>query len=148
MMNSETIVEKDNVINSKSKVSEIYDGSFSCNYKNINNDTEYRKDFLRAFKLTDYKEDVLINKQNSLCTILCEDTNFKNLLGEASSKASQLMMSPEMDSDYDFGLMILFSYDYFNLFHECLIEFINQNETMNVAVLEKINNLLGVIKNE
>ena len=148
MMNTEAIIEKDTVENSQTKVVEIYEGNFECNYKTTNNETEYRMEFLRAFKLTEYKEDVLIDKQNCLCKILCEDTNFKNLLGAASSKASRLMMSPEMESDYDFGLMILFSYDYFNLYHECLREYMNQTETMNDSVLEKINNLRELIKNE
>lgn len=49
-----------------------------------------------------------------------------------------------LSTDLELGLAILFSYDYFHLFHLCLYEFFNGNLTEETECVKKLNILLNM----
>lgn len=120
----------------------IYNADFECEYRIKEDETQYRKEFLQVFNLTAYEENKIINSQSVITETLCKIPEFNNLFLKASSKASQIMMAVNMDGDPEFGLLILFSYDYFDFFHDCVKEFFKCEQKVTQSVNIKINNLL------
>ncbi len=125
---------------------ELYNTGFLCEYKNKEDETQYRKEFLQALNLEEYQEEKIIDTQNSVSAKLCEIPEVKNVFIKASAKASQIMMAPNMESDPDFGLIILVSYDYFDLFHLCMKEYLENNKTITDELNARFNNLVKNIE--
>jgi len=134
----------------------MYDTTFKCtyqlleNYKDIIEGNEYKKDdesqidisddlyrsqFLQAFQLTNWNELLINEKLDFLQKTLENDINGKIIL-ETMKEHSQIPIE-------NIEIMLLCSYDYFYLFHDCFIELIN-----NKHISEKtLNLLIDKIKN-
>ena len=91
-------------------------------------DDEYRDQILKAFNLSEYNDDI-IGKIDSIYESIRENGEF----GELLEKAANSMLS----EDRELGMVILFSYDHFSAFHECIKEF----KKNNIVPIDKINNL-------
>lgn len=93
-----------------------------------NSDDEYREQILKAFNLSEYNDDIIGG-----IDLIYESIRENSEFGELLEKASNSMLS----EDRELGMVILFSYDHFPAFHECIKEF-KQN---SIAPTDKINNL-------
>ena len=125
--------------NQPNTVTSFYNSSFLCEYRATENETQYRKEFLRIFNLDSYDETRIIDLQNLLAELLDKVEEFHELFMKASEHAAKMMMAPNMENDASFGLIIMFSYDYLDLFHECVKEYLDNNETVTVIVRDRIN---------
>ena len=125
---------------------EIYDSSFECEYKNFETDTKYREEFLRAFRTTEFHEDNIINKQLQLLNIIKKERRFLRLVENAAKHASVILMDPSKDSDCEFGIMMLFSFQFFDEFHKCLSYYINNNQAITSEFIESFNKILQLLE--
>ena len=104
----------------------MYCYDFICTYKLIDEefrDILYKQQLLDAFKLQKYDAAVIKNGQEFIYNRLKLDENFIRILEKIKKKYPQLCFN-NMDS-----LNILFSYDYFDLFHRYLIDcFMNKEK--------------------
>lgn len=136
----------------------MYDTTFRCtyqllsNYKNIlegnehktcdeydNNNIDdisddlYRSQFLQAFRLKKWNENLINEKIDFLQKTLENDSNGKLIL-KTMKEYSRFPID-------NIEVMLLCSYDYFYLFHNCIIELINDKciseNTLNL-IIDKI----------
>lgn len=132
----------------------MYDTKFECRYYKDDvfletddvNDEE--KGFIRDIL---YKEDLL----NIFSIDISENTNvfdnvFESIISELYNKikhCSQLkncmkkMASILMSEDEEFGLIILYSYDYMHITHKCISEYLDTGliSKENIELLDKIS---------
>ena len=92
-------------------------------------DTIYRQELLDIFYENDYNDDKLSIAINELYT--------KVKYCEQLTKCILKLAGKYMATNEEFGLMLLFSYDYMYLTHICICEFIETGEISN----ENITNL-------
>ena len=92
-------------------------------------DTIYRQELLDIFYENDYNDDKLSIAINELYT--------KVKYCEQLTKCMLKLAGKYMATNEEFGLMLLFSYDYMYLTHICICEFIETGEISN----ENITNL-------
>ena len=128
-------------------IQQIYDSNFVCEYENEVTDTKYREEFLRAFRMKDFIEDELIDKQKILLDNIKHERKFLRLVENAAKHASVTLMDPQRASDCDFGIMMLFSFDFFATFHRCLSSYINNNTQITSDFIESYNALLKLLEN-
>ena len=104
----------------------MYKTDIACTYKFKTNelrDIQYQQDFLQVFSLGSYN-DIDVNKKiKELYAQIKENPRMREILQKFSEKASVLWMQPKLRDDLEIGMVLLFSYDYFDLFHICLVEF-------------------------
>jgi len=127
----------------------MYNTTFLCTYNllddRINNiddaddydirDDLYRSQILQAFNLKEWNTDVMDSVFEDVKQKLMKDERGRCILDKMKHKS----IIPINDME----LMLLFSYDYFYLFHNCLIELYNNNcisETNYNLLIEKIEN--------
>jgi hypothetical protein len=91
-------------------------------------DEEYRQQILKAFNLSEYTDEITKGIDS-----IYEGIRMNEEFGELLEKAANSMLS----EDRELGLVILFSYDHFPTFHECIKEY----KKNNIAPTDKINNL-------
>jgi len=94
----------------------------------------YRIQFLQAFDLNNFNEDILNKKLMQLYDKVKECNQLKEII-EEYSKVNQNMCKIVI-------FAFLFSYDFFDLFHKCLIDFFN----FNVILENTKNDLIQKIK--
>jgi len=110
----------------------------------------YQQELLTAFNLEESKsfdETNLNNKMEELYNTLFifEETklnnNYLQIFNEIMTKTASLMLSEDIKT----GFIILFSYDYFHIFHLCLCDLLNKGiikeENIN-ALIQVTNSLL------
>lgn len=86
------------------------------------NDDEYRECLIQVFHYDDTNDDSDDNYSSKLLDLIFEKTSVH--LREIYELSSAVMMM----EDLDIGLAILFSYDYFSLFHLCLCDYFAINQ--------------------
>ena len=94
-------------------------------------DTIYRQELLDIFYENDYNDDKLSIAINELYT--------KVKYCEQLTKCMLKLAGKYMATNEEFGLMLLFSYDYMYLTHICICEFIETGDidNENITNLEK-----------
>jgi hypothetical protein len=120
----------------------MYDTTFRCTYQLIENykgglegnehkkydeidinnlddisDDLYRSQFMQAFQLTNWNE-ILINQKLDFLQKTLENDNMGKIILETMKEYSKFPID-------NVEVMLLCSYDYFYLFHNCIIELIN-----------------------
>ena len=75
-------------------------------------DDEYRNCICRVFQMTEYDDTALSAGLDAIFLKTSSNPRFTEVYGIAAGKM--------MSEDPEFGLAILFSYDYFAVFHKCL----------------------------
>jgi len=125
------------------KINYMYNTSFICTY-NLISDTDddndlandlYRSQLLQAFNLNEWDSDK-INVLFSFITNKLIHNDKGKLILEKMKHKSILPLE-------DMELILLFSYDFFYLFHNCLIDLLNKN----IISDEKYNLLIHKIEN-
>jgi hypothetical protein len=95
------------------------------------NDDEYRECMIHVFHYDDTDENSDNSYSTKLLDLIFEKTSVH--LREIYEKASAVIMM----EDLDIGLAILFSYDYFSLFHLCLCDYLPLNEEEQIEFPKK-----------
>lgn len=89
----------------------------------------YQADFLQAFGLLHYDEDVINKETKRLYKLLIENREFKDCMEKVANNC--------MSEDLYMGFMFLFSYEYFFLTHLCVCEYLKTKETVFLEKLKK-----------
>ena len=117
----------------------MYHADFICTYKLMDNLEEQEKlyciQLLQAFGLDTWDDDIVNTSLVELYLEMQEDINLQAILLKVSNIESlQLlinMASSETHSALDKQMVLfnlLFQYDYFDLFHRCIIDFTRDNK--------------------
>ena len=128
------------------KIVEIYDITVNCEYRKYETDTKYREEFLKVFRLKNFLEDQLIDSQCLLRETLEHERRFLRLIEKAAGKVSTILMDPARENDKDFGITMLFSFEYFDLFHNCIKSYVENNGAIKQEFIENYNNLLQLLE--
>jgi len=120
----------------------MYNTKLNCTYHIIDCDDTYRSEFLEIFNLEYLDEEKLNHKFTYLFHRIeaCKDEELKKDLLECMKKAGSLFLLDDLLS----GLMILYSYDYFNLIHDCMCELI-ETETVSLTKINQLKEKLELI---
>ena len=96
-------------------------------------DTLYRQELLNILGIEDFDDSEMESKIHELYKKVSDNTFLKECMNKLSGQF--------MSIDCEFGLMIMFSYDYMYLTHICISEFLETG-----AISEKnISNLRSII---
>ena len=127
-----------------------YQHDFICTYKMVDdeNDQEqlYRIQILQAFNLN-YWDDTIINKIISeVYHIISVSDEFKQIFIKARQNKSindLLTMLDDINSDKDDELIfkILFKFEYFDLHHRCIVDYLINN-TLDPIYMNKLLTIL------
>ncbi len=104
----------------------MYNTNFKTQYKTLNDDsgdTLYRKELLMAFNMNKFDLDVLNKRILALYAYLQHKMN-KNDFIWFNSILTQLA-AEYMNTDKEFGFMLLFSFDNFNIVHKFLTSYLS-----------------------
>jgi hypothetical protein len=96
-------------------------------------DTLYREDLLNIFCVKEYNDEAI----NECIKYLYNNVRQNQDLKDCSLK----LASKYLNQDFEIGLMILFSYDYMNLTHICISEFLDNGKISE----ENITKLRSVV---
>jgi|APCry1669188879_1035177.scaffolds.fasta_scaffold01681_3 hypothetical protein len=115
----------------------MYNTKFVCTYKSYADpflsDTFYRKDLLNIFSIEDLDfekhEDEIQEEIIEIFDKICKYKNFMVCIQKAGALFSV--------DDLAVGFMILMSYDFLYLTHECISEFL-ENETISDDKIKKL----------
>ena len=129
----------------------MYDSEFICTYKMMDTEEEqehlYKIQLLQAFSLEEWDDDIINDTMIELYELMKLDINLDNILlrlsqvkglqgaismanecidmnYEKNKVENDMLTDTEVDKKFVlFGL--LFQYDYFDLFHKCIYDFIH-----------------------
>ena len=124
---------------------EIYNNEFICTYKSLEDEYSsnlcYQIQLLQAFNITKYDDKILQINIEKIYNLLRENIYIKKIYSLIEKKYPEINFINSFNDNLDnlLFLQILFSYDYFDLFHKELIHFFN-NKNYNFEELEKLLN--------
>ena len=124
---------------------EIYNNEFICTYKSLEDEYSsnlcYQIQLLQAFNMTKYDDKILQINMEKIYNLLRENIYIKKIYSLIEKKYPEINFINSFNDNLDnlLFLQILFSYDYFDLFHKELIHFFN-NKNYNFEELEKLLN--------
>lgn len=122
----------------------MYNYSVNVHYKNVKyNDNLYRKQLLEVFELKEYDDDVISKKMKQLYNKIKDYSQIKQIITllKQFKYAKIFIVNEEEENLY---LIFMFSFEYFDLFHNCLKE-LNKD---NVISDETFNKLLNTLDNK
>ena len=135
----------------KEKIS--YQSDFICTYKLMDDEyTEelYQIQILQAFNLK-YWDDIIVNRSCfELYTLLTNSNKIFTTIVEKAKKNiniknryNSIIENCENDDDDDDMIIfsLLFTYDYFDLFHKCICDFFQKGEIS----LKSLNALMNIL---
>lgn len=108
---------------------DIYDSSFLCTYKNIDDDDLYRIQFLQAFK-TQQWDDNEINKKITLLHAITREhfsDTYKKIMVEESVISHMLLFLGIKPNEIDL-FQTLFTMDMFQETHACICDILNHQK--------------------
>ena len=121
-----------------------YDFDFLCTYHLIENDDNlsslcYQNQILQAFKLNNYDSQKIDNNIIKLFNILRDDKEILEIIDILSSKLTifQFLKQNNEKLDNSFIFQMLFSYDYFYLFHNSFIHY-KTNKSLNKSSFSEL----------
>ncbi len=122
----------------------MYNYSVNVHYKNVNyNDNLYRKQILEVFDLKEYNDEIISKKMKELYNKIKDYSQIKQIITILKQfKYSKIFIVNEEEENL--YLIFMFSFEYFDLFHNCLKE-LNNN---NVISDETFNKLLNALDNK
>ena len=99
----------------------MYHADFICTYNKMDNDDDrnlmYQIQLLQAFGMCNFDENEINKKTTELYHHLKDYSQIKEILEEGVKLNAQMNLSDEV------MFMCLFSYQFFDLFHKCLIDY-------------------------
>jgi hypothetical protein len=116
-----------------------YSADFICTYKLMDNDDDrnimYQMQLLQAFGMQKFDEDEMSEKALQLYNKLIDCNEVKEILEEGVKSNSQMKMTNLI------MFMCLFSYQFFDLFHKCLIDYFTTGSILD----ESKRNIIDMI---
>ena len=117
----------------------MYDISFYCTYKLMDTDEDknimYQLQLLDAFGLKKYNDDKINEEITLIHDKIKECTQFKEICKACS--ANEKFKGFQMD---EFIMLIcFFSFDTFDLFHKCLVDFFTHDYILEDATKNMVN---------
>lgn len=126
-----------------------YDFDFLCTYHLIENDDNlsslcYQNQILQAFKLNNYDSQKIDNNIIKLFNILRDDKEILEIIDILSSKLTifQFLKQNNEKLDNSFIFQMLFSYDYFYLFHNSFIHY-KTNKSLNKSSFSELKQFIS-----
>lgn len=123
----------------------MYCSNFDCTYFDIEEsegDTQYRKELLTAFNLKQYDDDVFKANVDNIFNLIFKIHNTQENLNNIQ-KIFEIVRKRNpwpIELSDNMCITMLFSYDYFFLFHECIKAFLKTNKIEN-EIVDKFNEL-------
>lgn len=111
----------------------IYNTNIFINYHNYNDEYIYKTELLKVFNQDNFNDDNINNNINILFEIVKNNKEFI----ECIKKASSLLLTDDLLT----GFMVLFSYNYFYITHQCICDIINDKVIQPV----NLNNLKNIL---
>lgn len=127
-----------------------YQHDFICTYKLMDNDNDqeqmYRIQLLQAFNLNHWDDNIINQTIMELFTIISDSSDFKQIFRKARENNSIKEIIDLIDNteDYigdDLIFKILFKFEYFDLLHRCIVDYLITNTIYSTYM----NNLLNVL---
>ena len=116
-----------------------YHADFICTYKLMDNDDDrndlYQIQFLQAFGLRHFNEGEMSENVLQLYHQLKDCNEIQEILEEG------VKANPQMNMTHAIMFMCLFSYDFFNLFHKCLIDYFTTGSILEESKRDMIDKL-------
>jgi hypothetical protein len=116
-----------------------YHADFICTYKLMDNDDDrndlYQIQFLQAFGLRHFNEDEMSENVLQLYHQLKDCNEIQEILEEG------VKANPQMNMTHAIMFMCLFSYDFFDLFHKCLIDYFTTGSILEESKRDMIDKL-------
>ena len=116
-----------------------YHADFICTYKLMDNDDDrnfmYQIQILQAFGLRQFNEDEMSENVLQLYHELKYCNEIQEILEEG------VKANPQMSMTHAIMFMCLFSYDFFDLFHKCLIHYFTSGSILEESKRDMIDKL-------
>ena len=116
-----------------------YSADFICTYKLMDNDDDrnimYQIQLLQVFGMHKFDEDEMSEKMLQLYYKLIDCSQIKEILEEG------IKANPQMEMTHVIMFMCLFSYQFFDLFHKCLIDYFTTGSILE----ESKRNMIDII---
>ena len=116
-----------------------YHADFICTYKLMDNDDDrndlYQIQFLQAFGLRHFNEGEMSENVLQLYHQLKDCNEIQEILEEG------VKANPQMNMTHAIMFMCLFSYDFFDLFHKCLIDYFTTGSILEESKRDMIDKL-------
>ena len=126
-----------------------YDFDFLCTYHLIENDENlsslcYQNQLLQVFKLNNYDSKKIDNNIIKLFNILRDDEEILEIIDFLSNKLTifQFLKQNNEKLDNSFIFQMLFSYDYFYLFHNSFIHY-KTNKSLNKSSFSELKQFIS-----
>ncbi len=131
----------------------MYITDFVCTYKKFENEKDsddiYRSQFLQAFGLDNWNYKKIEEIQDDLFFYVKNDSNGMKILETLYENKQKFPMlgfiltqTKDLENIKEI-FFILFSYEYFYLFHNCLIDLFNKHKISDENTNNLINNILN-----
>ena len=118
-----------NITNNTSNIN--YNSYFLCTYKSFAEEKDcllcYQIQLLQAFNMT-YYDDYILQKNIEKATLFLKNNGeIKKIVSILSKKNAYLEILKALNNDTEsiFFFQLLFSYEYFDIFHKCLSAYLN-----------------------
>lgn len=116
-----------------------YHADFICTYKLMDNDDDrndlYQIQILQAFGLRHFNQDEMSENVLQLYNELKDCNEIQEILEEG------VKANPQMNMTHAIMFMCLFSYDFFDLFHKCLIDYFTSGSILEESKRNMIDKL-------
>jgi len=119
-----------------------YHADFICTYKLMDNDDDrnfmYQIQILQAFGLRNFNEGEMSEKVLQLYNELKDCNKIQEILEEGVKANPQMKMTNEI------MFMCLFSYQFFDLFHKCLIDYFTTGSILEESKRDMIHAIVSL----
>ena len=120
----------------------VYHADFICTYKLMDNDDDrnfmYQIQLLQAFGMHNFDEDEISERTLQLYHKIKDYSEVKEIIEEG------IKANPEVKMCNILMFMCLFSYQFFDLFHKCLIDYF----TTGCILEQSKHEIIDIIKND
>ena len=120
----------------------MYNYTYDVSYSHIDgdaSDTAYRRDFLGANNITDWSGNIIMDNQDAIYEKFKDNEQFQTILSKAREKYQSIV---PIIMDNKSALVLLFEYNSFQGFHNCLKDLDNNNEISD-EIFNEMTNLLS-----
>ena len=118
-----------------------YSADFICTYKLMDDDDDrnimYQMQLLQAFGMSKFDEGEMSEKALQLYNELIDCIQLKEILDEG------IKANPQMKMTNVIMFMCLFSYQFFDLFHKCLIDYFTTGSILEESKRDMINMIIS-----
>jgi hypothetical protein len=118
-----------------------YSADFICTYKLMDDDDDrnlmYQIQLLQAFGMRKFDENEINEKTLQLYNKIKQCNQVKEILEEG------VKANPQMEMTHVIMFMCLFSYQFFDLFHKCLIDYFTTGSILEESKREMIREIVS-----